>query len=89
MEQGIICMGPVTQSGCEAGCLSVNMPCRGCYGPANSSEDMGAQMAGVLGSLLAAEKSNEIVASVNEVVDPAGTFYRFGLPASQLGRSKK
>ena len=34
LEQGIICMGLATRSGCGAQCLKVDMPCTGCGGPA-------------------------------------------------------
>lgn len=39
LEQGFMCLGPVTRSGCggKAGaprCISGRTPCRGCYGPA-------------------------------------------------------
>ena len=38
LEQGFICLGPVTRAGCGGKgkpprCLSTRMPCRGCYGP--------------------------------------------------------
>ena len=33
VAQGIPCLGPVTQSGCEAICPSYNRGCYGCYGP--------------------------------------------------------
>jgi F420-non-reducing hydrogenase small subunit len=37
LEQGFMCMGPVTAAGCggENGpaCISVRVPCRGCFGP--------------------------------------------------------
>lgn len=37
LEQGFICMGPVTIAGCARGeapsCIAARVPCRGCYGP--------------------------------------------------------
>jgi F420-non-reducing hydrogenase small subunit len=88
LEQGIVCQGPGTRSGCEARCLTANMPCRGCYGPAAGIDDPGGKMIATLGSLVASENEDEILKCVDEIVDPAGTFYRFGLAASLLGRNK-
>jgi F420-non-reducing hydrogenase small subunit len=37
LEQGLMCMGPVTAAGCAKrgapSCISARVPCRGCYGP--------------------------------------------------------
>lgn len=85
LEQGIVCMGPATRSGCDGACPSVAMPCRGCYGLAGDSVDAGAAMVSLLGSVLGTEDEAEIVAAMAEVADPAGTFYCFSLPTSVLG----
>ncbi len=34
VAQGTPCLGPVTQSGCNAICPAYNRGCYGCYGPA-------------------------------------------------------
>jgi F420-non-reducing hydrogenase small subunit len=89
LEQGIVCMGPVTRGGCgDALCVQVNMPCRGCYGPPPGVEDQGAKMLSALASVIDSNDPEEIEQIVSEIVDPAGTFYRFGLSNSLLRRAK-
>jgi len=88
LEQGIVCIGPATRSGCEARCLKANMPCRGCYGPAGGVADQGAKMASVIGSLVGFEDEQRILECLDRIPDPTGTCYRFSLPASVLGRSE-
>jgi len=86
LEQGIICYGPATRSGCDSRCINVNMPCRGCYGPAEGVIDQGAKMLSAIGSIIDSTDEEEIRKIVAEVDDPAGLFYRFNLPASILHR---
>ncbi len=52
MEQGILCMGMATRSGCGAQCLTVDMPCTGCGGPAPNVPEQGAAMITALASIL-------------------------------------
>jgi F420-non-reducing hydrogenase small subunit len=87
-DQGIICAGPATRGGCEALCPSVNMPCRGCYGPPPNVVDQGAALLSAVASVVDSDIEEETARIVNEIVDPAGTFYRFGLPGSLLRRKK-
>jgi len=86
LEQGLICNGPATRAGCGALCPSVNLGCRGCYGPAEGIQDMGGKLAGAIASIIDSDDPEEIEKVVDQIVDPVGTFYRFNLPSSLLGR---
>ncbi|MFH1453938.1 MAG: oxidoreductase [Armatimonadota bacterium] len=84
LDQGIICMGPAARSGCEAQCTTTNIPCRGCFGPAEGVHDIGAKMLSSLASVFEAETEEEAQKMADEVLDPAGTLYEFSLPTSML-----
>jgi F420-non-reducing hydrogenase small subunit len=86
-DQGMICAGPATRGGCGALCTKVDMPCRGCYGPAPNEIDQGAALLSAVASVIDADTEEEAARIVGEIVDPIGTFYRFSLPASLLHRS--
>jgi F420-non-reducing hydrogenase small subunit len=91
LEQGIICMGPATRGGCEARCLNANMPCTGCHGPTPNSLDQGAKMISALASILGIEgeenmTDEQVDELINQVVDPVGTFYKYGLPTALINR---
>ncbi len=88
LEQGIICMGPATRGGCGQRCIKVNMPCRGCFGPPPGVIDQGAKMLSALASIYDVKDEAEIKQMVEEVVDPAGTFYRFAMSSSMLNRKR-
>ena len=87
MAEGYLCMGPATRAGCGYRCLQANMPCRGCFGPPPGALDQGAKILGALASLGEAEDEERAQALACSVVDPLGSFYRFGLPSSMLKRS--
>lgn len=93
LEQGIICMGIATRSGCGALCPKVNMPCTGCYGPPEGVLDQGAKMVAALGSVIdigpvKGLSEDEVARRIDEVIntipDLAGTFYKYSLPGSIL-----
>lgn len=88
LEQGVICLGPATRAGCGAQCTEADMPCRGCYGPPEGVIDQGAKMCSALASIIDAKDLPTIENMINSIVDPAGTFYRFGVPASTLRRTR-
>ena len=84
LEQGVICMGRATRSGCGALCLLGGLPCRGCYGPAGSVEDQGTAMVSAIASMLDANTEEEAKRLINQIVDPVGTFYRFSMASSHM-----
>lgn len=86
LEQGIICCGSVTRDGCGTRCLNANMPCRGCFGPLPGVVDQGAKLLSAVATLVDSNDPGEIQAIISQITDPAGTFYRFGLPNSLLAR---
>ena len=94
LEQGLICLGPTTRSGCGETCINANMPCRGCMGPISGVRDQGAKALSMMASILGIEgeadmAEEEVEKLVAQIADPAGTFYRFSLPASLLVRSRR
>ena len=90
LEQGIICMGPATRAGCEAQCLSINMPCTGCGGPCQEALEQGTAMLSALASLLGVneEKNPDYDPQklIDQIKDPLGTFYKYSMPFSILNR---
>jgi F420-non-reducing hydrogenase small subunit len=84
LEQGIVCMGPATRSGCGALCVGVGVPCRGCYGPPPGTRDQGAKMISAIASVIDSQDPDEIEAIVAQIVDPVGTFQRFSLASSMI-----
>jgi F420-non-reducing hydrogenase small subunit len=86
LDQGMLCMGPATRSGCGALCVEVGVPCRGCYGPPPHVRDQGAKMISALASVIDSTDEDEIRKIIDEIADPVGTMYRFSLPHSTLRR---
>jgi F420-non-reducing hydrogenase small subunit len=92
LEQGIICMGVATRSGCGAQCLNVDMPCTGCGGPCPNAPEQGSAMISALASILGLEGEQEhysqedVERLMDQIKDPVGTFYMYSLPSSILRR---
>ncbi|MFB0515138.1 MAG: oxidoreductase [Candidatus Neomarinimicrobiota bacterium] len=89
LAQGLLCLGPATRSGCEAACINGNMPCTGCLGPTSRVKDYGAKALSAIASSLEADDEQTIARLMEGIVDPAGTFYRYSLPASLLHRRRQ
>ena len=73
MEQGFLCNGPATKSGCGGAegtprCIKAYMPCRGCFGPLSDTANPMVDMMGALST---------IGLDVKQIPDRAATFNRF------------
>ena len=88
MAQGLACLGPATRAGCDALCVRGNMPCTGCFGPTSRVRDYGAKALTAIASVVDSNEESGIEKALAEVPDPAGTFYRYSLPSSLLGRRR-
>jgi F420-non-reducing hydrogenase small subunit len=89
IEQGLICMGPATRSGCGTMCINANMPCTGCMGPTPEVEDQGARMMSAIATFLKTDVGEfEVEGMIRKIKDPVGTFYMYSLAKSILGELK-
>ncbi|MCX8015013.1 MAG: oxidoreductase, partial [candidate division WOR-3 bacterium] len=94
LEQGIICMGPATRSGCQTRCINGNWPCTGCMGPTPEVIDQGAKMISAIGSILKVDVEKkltdaEVQTLTDKIKDPIGTFYMYGLASALINRKVK
>jgi F420-non-reducing hydrogenase small subunit len=88
LEQGVVCVGPATRSGCGGKCTNVGMACRGCYGPAGGVTDQGAKMISAIAAVIDSDDPEEVDRIVATIDDPLGYVYRFGMAGSSLRRVK-
>jgi F420-non-reducing hydrogenase small subunit len=88
LEQGILCSGPATRSGCKALCPAAGSPCIGCYGPAEGVLDFGSRLMTAVGSVIGSNDPDEIERILDGIPDPVGSFYRFNLAGSLLQAAK-
>jgi len=88
LEQGILCMGRATRSGCGALCTNADMPCEGCYGPSGTVTDQGTAMVSAIGSILDVQTEEQAQLMLADIADAVGSFYRFTLASSYLKARK-
>jgi F420-non-reducing hydrogenase small subunit len=81
IEQGYICMGPVTKAGCGGLCIKVNAPCSGCYGHTKWGVNQAERFADtVLKGFNVNLSKDELLAQVK---DHIGTFEKFTLASNR------
>jgi len=90
LEQGFICMGPLTRDGCGAPCTSeLGIPCVGCRGPsdavlASPADDLRLETLRRL-SRATAEKQSKLE---EKIKDPAHSFFKFCMAEPILRRRR-
>jgi len=89
LDQGYTCMGPVTRGGCGTLCIKANMPCTGCYGPNDNTEDVGAAYISTLASIVDSDDPKEAKKILDDLTDVAGMVYRYSLPSTMLKKEIK
>jgi F420-non-reducing hydrogenase small subunit len=89
LAQGILCLGPVTRGGCEALCVKGLMPCSGCFGPLDRVRDFGGKALSAIASIVDSIDEQALGKIFAAVPDPAGSFYRYSVPASLLGQKRQ
>jgi F420-non-reducing hydrogenase small subunit len=77
IEQGYICMGPVTRAGCGGLCIRVNAPCIGCYGQTEWVADQASRFAEAAINGFNVQLSKDEL--LRQVKDHIGTFQKFTL----------
>ncbi|MFH1833588.1 MAG: oxidoreductase [bacterium] len=87
LEQGVLCCGAATRSGCGVRCPKSGIPCRGCYGPPPGVLDQGAKLASAIASIVDSKDPEEIGTILEGLPDFTSFAYRYGVPSSLLQRS--
>ena len=87
LEQGYLCLGPVTWGLCDARCPRVGVPCRGCHGPLTSDRDAGLDVVSFMGGLAANIPVEKIMEALGN--DPLAYFYQHLLGSSKMENFRK
>ena len=78
MEQGFLCLGPATRSGCGGAektprCIKAYMTCRGCFGPIRAGANPMVDMMGALSTIgLDAKQIEDRMATFNRFIGVVG-----------------
>ena len=83
IEQGYICMGPVTKAGCGGLCIKVNAPCTGCYGQTKWGVNQAERFAETVIKGFNVNLSKDEL--LTQVKDHIGVFEKFTLASRKGG----
>jgi len=66
-----------------------NMPCTGCFGPLDRVQDYGGKALSAIASIVDCTDEAALAKIFESLPDPAGTFYRYSVPASLLTKKRE
>ena len=82
LEQGILCIGSATRSGCGVRCPNSDQGCRGCYGPLPDVRRPGRQVpVSAIASIIDSKDPEEI----DDILGTAARLHRLRLPVRAAG----
>uniref|UniRef100_A0A7C4AIZ9 F420-nonreducing hydrogenase n=1 Tax=Thermodesulfovibrio aggregans TaxID=86166 RepID=A0A7C4AIZ9_9BACT len=73
LEQGYLCLGPLTLGDCGCRCPSVNIPCAGCGGAVSGVSDFGLRAISMIAGIVEREEL------IQKIPAPVFLFYRYTL----------
>ncbi len=82
LQQGYLCLGPITQGDCGALCTKVNIRCAGCGGPIPPTWDFGLRAISAIGAIL--DNENVVDELLKKYPNLTKMLYRYSLPKALL-----
>jgi len=94
LQQGVLCLGPVTRKGCGEVCTRANAPCWGCMGPVPEVRDPGAKFVSTIATILHAGREGVVGEeglrkALEGLQDLVGSLYTYLLPLSTIERLRR
>jgi len=88
VQQGFLCLGFATRTGCGTRCQRSGVACRGCYGPPPGVLDQGSKAISALASVVETWTQEETEQVLAQLPDLLRSVHRFNLPTAMIAARK-